>query len=258
MVVPRFVDHSDNDGVSATHGNRGLRHVDRKANEKRTQERRDAQRRIRRYGDKRFRRRFKETKQRFFQLVDELAPLIDISDAGKLHAVRSSGSWVPLELRLAATLRWLAGANFQDSEDLFGLGMTTLYEGCIWPVIDALDVLYHKPFKPYDTDLLKTMAEEMQARSGWVMSGCIGAVDGMALRIAKPTKAAVKNVKHFRNRKGFFGINLQAVADARMRIVYFDLSTQGSTHASLAWKMCSLGHALDKKAFTRRVLAGWR
>ena len=69
----------------------------------------------------------------------------------------------------------------------------------------------------------------------------------MALEIKKPTRMDEENRANYMNKKGFYSINLQAIADARRRIIYYSLATQGSTHDSLAFKLSSLGKQLDQK-----------
>eukprot|EP00873_Tetraselmis_striata_P040662 jgi/Tetstr1/460926/TSEL_006078.t1 len=153
-------------------------------NEKRDRD--QALRRLSQYSDGVFRRRFKLTRKRFWSLLDVLRPDLELDDLGQRKARNSSGSPVPPECKLAVTLRWLAGSNFANAEDLYGV-----------------------------------------------------------VHIGHPNAKKVKNVKHYRNRKKFFSINLQAVADAHRRIIYYDLSTAGSTHDSLAWKMSPMRAGKD-------------
>ena len=208
------------------------------------------------YTDKEFRRRFKVTKERFSALVDLLDPLLLPDELGQRMACVSSGSHVSTTCKLAATLRWLAGSNFLDAVDLFGLGKSTVYF-VIWDVIYALDSCLAKPWDPYDTRLLTDMAMRMYARSKETVEGCIGAIDGMAVKIKKPSKIDEDNTRNYMNRKGFYSINLQALADADKKIVWYSMDTQGSTHDSLAFRMCNLGQALQNKPLpTRFWIAG--
>eukprot|EP00873_Tetraselmis_striata_P033163 jgi/Tetstr1/453427/TSEL_040409.t1 len=238
-----YTDEEDNGATP--HGNAGARHPNRAGNEKRDRD--QALRRLSQYSDGVFRRRFKLTRKRFWSLLDVLRPDLELDDLGQRKARNSSGSPVPPECKLAVTLRWLAGSNFADAEDLYGVGTTTVYSTCIWPVVEAINNRCKTPFRPFNQEDLQRLADEMTQRSGNTLPGCIGALDGMAVHIGQPNAKKVKNVKHYRNRKKFFSINLQAVADAHRRIIYYDLSTAGSTHDSLAWKMSPLGRALDGK-----------
>jgi hypothetical protein len=72
--------------------------------------------------------------------------------------------------------------------------------------------------------------------------GCVGAVDGLAIRIVKPAatkkgKVHCKNPRKYFNRKGFFSMNLQAACDSKYRFMFTSCRTAGSTHDSLAFRI---------------------
>ena len=69
-----------------------------------------------------------------------------------MMAEASSGSHVPTTCRLAATLRWLAGSNFIDTQDLYGLGKSTVYTS-VWDVVYALDNCLAKAWDPHDPEM---------------------------------------------------------------------------------------------------------
>mmetsp|Transcript_18188 Transcript_18188/g.50921 ORF Transcript_18188/g.50921 Transcript_18188/m.50921 type:complete len:120 (+) Transcript_18188:226-585(+) len=96
---------------------------DREANEKR--DRADALRKLRRFGDKAFKRRFKVSRGTFARLVVLIRNMVELDGVGVCTAERSSRSHIPAELQLAATLRWLAGASYMCQEDNYALGMSS-------------------------------------------------------------------------------------------------------------------------------------
>ena len=59
-------------------------------------------------GPKEFKRRFKLNRPQFDDLVEKIKPMVEVDDRGKDLAERYSGSFVPVALQSAATLRWLA------------------------------------------------------------------------------------------------------------------------------------------------------
>ncbi len=73
-----------------------------------------------------------------------LDPLMLPDDIGQRMAWMSAGSHVSTPCKLAATLRWLAGSNFHDIGDLYGMAKSTLYNAIIWDVIYALDACLAK------------------------------------------------------------------------------------------------------------------
>eukprot|EP00951_Prasinocladus_malaysianus_P027384 scaffold245335_cov32-Prasinocladus_malaysianus.AAC.1 len=245
-----FDDQDSDDCLPArVHGNKGASITNRKRNKIR--DRSAAMKALRDLSAKEYRVRFKVQKERFWWLVDKIRPMVEVPEGlGYQMAIVSSKSIVPAALRLATTLRWLAGSRFIDAADLHGIGATTAYAS-IWEVVDALIEVLKEPLDLHNDTTLASLSDDMYARSGRTVMGCIGAVDGMAVRIGKPNiedpvTEEERNVRHFMNRKGFYSINLQAVADANRKIIYHSLETQGSTHDSLAWKMSTLGKLLEE------------
>jgi hypothetical protein len=83
---------------------------------------------------------------------------------------------------------------------------------------------------------------EYSSGVGGKMSGCIGALDGMDVRITRPTLKDTASPQSYFNRKGFYSINLQAIADHNRKIMWWNMKTVGSTHDSLAWALTPLAH----------------
>ena len=186
-------------------------------------------------------------RQRFSSLADLIAPHVEPDSIGRMMAQRSSGSYVPSEVYLAITLRWLSGSHFSDLEDLYGVEENSAY-GYIWATLTVLDKkLKLCDFDPWDLRHCKDLAQKMYIRSKQTIAGCIGALDGMAVRIYKPRESDAENPLDFLNRKNFFSINLQAIADADWKFSWFSMETAGGTHDSLAFKVSELGRLLAQK-----------
>jgi hypothetical protein len=60
-------------------------------------------------------------------ICDLIRSDVEVDDAGKLQAIRSSGSYVCVELRLAATLRILAGGSYLDAGDLYAISPSSIW-----------------------------------------------------------------------------------------------------------------------------------
>jgi len=63
----------------------------------------------------------------FNDILEKIRPGVEAGEVGKEQARRSSGSHVPIELQLAASLRWLAGAHHLCQQDNFSLSQTEFY-----------------------------------------------------------------------------------------------------------------------------------
>jgi hypothetical protein len=86
-----------------------------------------------------------------------------------------------------------------------------------------------------DTPALERMSREFYAANGGSLEGCVLAVDGIAIKIQKPSSLDTSNPNQFYCRKGFHALNVQAGCDARLRFRIASIEHVGSTHDSLAW-----------------------
>ena len=93
-----------------------------------------------------------------------------------------------------------------------------------------------------DPGELEKMSRIVHNRNGGTLDGCIGALDGMAVKITKPSKKDASNALSYLNRKGYFSINLQAIADGNRKFLMARMATARGTHDSLAWRDGKLWH----------------
>ena len=85
-----------------------------------------AMERFRAYAHKDFKRRFRMHRWQFDFICNNIRQSIEPDDAGKLQAIRSAGSYVEAELRLAATLRIVAGGSYLDAADMFAIAASSI------------------------------------------------------------------------------------------------------------------------------------
>jgi hypothetical protein len=102
-----------------------------------------------------FTRMFRIDRATFVELVEILDPHLRRNEE---QAMRSSGSVIPTETRLAATLRWLAGGNYIDICFAWGVGKSTFFSerGVLWPTIEALDQILDLGFPLNDLEALQS------------------------------------------------------------------------------------------------------
>jgi hypothetical protein len=93
-----------------------------------------------------------------------------------------------------------------------------------------------------DEDRMNAVASNFVADgSNHLFSGCIGAVDGWIVKIAKPCKKDdVLNPKSFYSWKGFYGLSVQAVVDKKKRVLFHSIESRGAEHNSTAFKRTGL------------------
>jgi hypothetical protein len=107
-------------------------------------------------------------------------------------------------------------------------------------------VLPRPDFDPKDEGGLRGLADEMYVRSGRLVPGCVGALDGMALHIDRPTLKDTTAPLSYKNRKKYYNINLQAIADCDQKFIWWSMRSIGSTHDSLAWGTTKLAMLLHE------------
>jgi hypothetical protein len=188
--------------------------------------------------DREFKDRYKMEKFRFVELCEKIHPEVKVSDAHKQNAV-------PVEICLAATLRALAGGHRHDISDKFGFRSGSTFYRIFDKTLLAID-------KQLDFPSFFGTAEEMDARehgfaakSRFCVRGCIGAIDGLAIKIEKPMPWDAP-AEPYKNRKGFYALNLQAICDANRRFIWFSLVGSGGQHDSLAFHGSHLYHLLEE------------
>ena len=112
----------------------------------------------------------------------------------------------------------------------------------------ALIEAYKLDYPLHDPAQMEEIEEGFAALSGGVVRGCVGALDGMVVRIIKPSKKDTDNVQDFRNRKGCYAFVLQGICDAKRRFIYGSVKCYGNTHDSQAFKMSELAAKLESGA----------
>ena len=176
-------------------------------------------------------------------------------------ACRSGGDYIQGELKLALTLRYLAGASYLDLFMAYSVQanyIVTIVQEVKREWLCNNDIL---PMNFY-SDVLQngTRMEEIRRQfgesSGGILNGCIGAIDGWLVKIRCPTLAEVPNPGKYMCRKGFFALNVQAIVDKKKRILWSYIGEKGCVHDSTMFKNSTLYSHLMAKAndfFTNKL-----
>lgn len=223
--------------------------------------------------DRQFRRYFRMSKECFKHLCDRIEINIgerefkseeflddfqyshDVSDKKSIRMLSahegSTGGFVSGEVKLALTLRLLAGGSYLDLSLLYEVGGSyaySIFHDVIknWILDDRLVKINGVEYVE-DEERLQKVALEFARRSDGLINGCIGAIDGWIVKIRKPTaKDNVTNPGSFFSRKGYFGLNVVAIVDRKKRVLYRVIQSRGAEHDSTAFKNCTLYKWLTK------------
>jgi hypothetical protein len=166
-----------------------------------------------------------------------------------------TGGFVSGEVKLALTLRFMAGGSYLDLSMLYEVGHTYAYEIFHhvlekWICDDRLVSINGEEYLN-DEEKLKGVAEGfVNNEDQCILGGIIGALDGWLVKIGKPNKRTdgVKNVGGYWSRKGYYAINVQVIVDRKKRILYRSILCRGAEHDSTAFKASSLYRILEEKA----------
>jgi hypothetical protein len=156
------------------------------------------------------------------------------------------------EVKIACTIRILAGASYLDLLLAYNLSHHMLYE-IFHETINWINKSFEFALPNYikyeNTNKLQQLALAFSDRSDGIINGCIGALDGVAIRIRSPwiERDEVPDPGNYYCRKGFFALNVQAICDADKRIIWLSTGHKGSTHDSVAFIETKLAKLLEDK-----------
>lgn len=204
--------------------------------------------------DAQFRRRYRLGKIAFLELAskvkDHWTSKVQSKYARKSYAEEGFTS----KVRLAMTLRFLAGASYIDILDLWGCPIdapTKLYR-IVYQIVDIVNTVLQLPGVPYDDEEEAIKVSQSFSRlSQHKFVGAIGAIDGFLLALNEP-KSVVPDSAHYYSRKGFFALNLQVVCDGHRRVLWASCNSPGATHDSRAFEKSDLSEQCKSSDMMRQ------
>ena len=223
--------------------------------------------------DAEFTRMFRLNRQCFNDLLAKIT--VVMPERNEAKAIASSGSAITNKIKLAITLRWLAGASYLDLMWGFKVSSSSIFneDGILWPTLEAINKV--EPLKfPTNVEELENIAAEFAHSSHGVFEHIVGAIDGLIIKTRKPTIHECSNPTAYMNRKGTYGVLCLGVSDINGKFLSFSCNWSGSTHDSFAYGTTSLFkkfeedpsfeiperfHLIGDEAFTNtnRMLVPW-
>ncbi|KAJ8677822.1 hypothetical protein QAD02_013609 [Eretmocerus hayati] len=176
-----------------------------------------------------FKRRYRFTKEIVRHYIVEL--IRDELD----HADRR-GLPVPPELAVVMALRFLATGDIQQViGDLRGFSQSTACR-CINNVCRALAHLLHS-FVKFPSTTREQLVNIQLFYNIAGFPGVAAAIDGTHIPIICPSR---EFGEIFRNRKGYFSLNILVAVDAKGRILFIDVRHPGSAHDATCFDRSAL------------------
>jgi DDE superfamily endonuclease len=144
-----------------------------------------------------------------------------------LLSVRDSR--IPVSTRLSMTLRWLAGGSYLDISLSHHVATSSFYHVVDKTLMDLNEALKIN-FNFRDAAYLNKISAGFSRHGRSPLSGCVGALDGIAIKIQEPCRGSIANPSTYYNRKGFFELSVQSMCDSRYCFTFASAICPGSTH----------------------------
>jgi DDE superfamily endonuclease len=201
-----------------------------------------------------FRRSFRMSYDSFKKLLGILTPGIRLltrkpgTDCSVLQRA-PNGTIAPAQ-RLGCYLRIAAGASVYDVMLVFGIGRADVSKS-IWVVTQAINQC--RAFEiayPTCHEAQRGIADGFNRKSAADFRCCAGALDGILIWTHRPSEADAAQAscdvgKFFCGRKHKFGLNMQAICDARGRFLDVSLMFPASTSDILSFESASIYQKLQ-------------
>ena len=140
---------------------------------------------------------------------------------------------IPIDVRLAITLRVLAGAEVLDVAPAYCIVCGTVYN-ILHGTVRVFDTVLQFPRLPRPREELEKVARGFKPSRSQLnpLDGCVGALDGICIKMRQPPRDC--NPASFFCRKGYYAIPVQALCDSNYVFLYASGRCGGAIHDALA------------------------
>lgn len=194
------------------------------------------------YDESEFHMRFRLKKQTVMSLLQQIGH--------NFEPITNRNQSISSINQLLVTLRFLATGAYQIllGDDMHIHKSTTCR--IISKVIPQIAALHNAYIvMPQNTVEVAELKNSFHEIAGF--PSVVGCIDCTHVRIRSP---GGENAEQYRNRKGYFSYNVQAVCDANLRIINIDARWPGSTHDSSIFRASSLHLRFTQGEFTNSFL----
>jgi hypothetical protein len=163
----------------------------------------------------------------------------------------SVGGMVPGEIRMAIALRLLAGGSYLDLGCIFWVSSSFIYKifaECIAWVLETFHFPLPALIRRGNWSELKLIADQFTVKTGGILWGTIGSLDGLGIRIKCPGFKFVADPGNFFCRKGFYGLNVQAICDKFKQLLWCAPLVKGYCYDATAFRDTRLFELLVESA----------
>jgi hypothetical protein len=166
-----------------------------------------------------FNRMYRMSNASFNKLCMLLDPFLSVDPV--MSMLTTNQPKISTEIILSCFIRWVAGGSYLDIRTVAGISIASFYRvmgRCAKAILHTEALAYHFP---------KTQEELQSAAAGFrsistnnFLTGFVGVMDGLLLRIRVPAAGEVGHVtSFFSGHYQAYGINVQAACDHQCRFI---------------------------------------
>ena len=189
-----------------------------------------------------FSRTYRMSLPAFCKLLDLLRDDFDVMTATQ-HGGYHEADAVEPELIMAIAIRWLAGGSYVDIRHEYGCSVASVFrfrDMFMDAVLNckALDII----FPDTDEDLKATESRFNKKSSDRIMVGCVGAIDGLFVKVCRPSRKDCGNnpQAYFSGHYMAHGLNIQAICDIDRCFTFFGVVAPGKSSDQVAFEKTSI------------------
>eukprot|EP00918_Siedleckia_nematoides_P106642 GHVU01232681.1.p1 GENE.GHVU01232681.1~~GHVU01232681.1.p1 ORF type:complete len:433 (+),score=40.91 GHVU01232681.1:219-1517(+) len=158
---------------------------------------------------------------------------------------------------LHCTIRWLAGANYDDARVIAGISKSTFYRALyagLAAICTCPELAYGFPSGAEEVNDAAFAFAKLSSHR--VVRGCVGAMDGMLLAIRAPCSWETGHVRsYFSGHYKTYGVSLLAVCDHMSRFTHISVAQPGGANDITALRHSAVRRDIGALPLGRFVVA---
>jgi hypothetical protein len=184
-----------------------------------------------------FHKKYRMSHKAFCKLVRILRPKLE-----RDHLKASRGLYINPHIVVAIGVRYLAGEPYTALNDIANISTASVYRlknRFISALLSEDDLKIKLPEDAEEWERVRQGFENIS--SFGLFKNTVGAMDGFFTPMIQPRVADCNNnpMAYMSGHYGQFGLNCQAVCDARERFLFFGVVAPGKTNDNIAFEYCT-------------------
>ena len=155
---------------------------------------------------------------------------------------------VHAEITVAIGLQWLAGGSYLDLKNVYCCSTSTVYNHrlCFICAVNLCDLLMLR-FPTSATEICSAQTQFCDISSNSVISGCVGAMDGLLVVIKCPSMKDSNNnpSSYYSGHYCCHGLNIQTICDDSCQIIFLAVAAPGKSSDQATIECTGLPAILD-------------